>query len=321
LKTGTDIHHAASLLRHGEVVAIPTETVYGLAANAYDPDAVLKIFKVKERPFFDPLIVHTWSIEQVDALVTDFPPLARKLAEALWPGPLTLVLKKSGRIPDLVTSGSETVAVRIPSHPLTLELLKLLDFPLAAPSANPFGYISPTTAQHVADQLGEKIPYILDGGTSNVGVESTIVSFEGNVPCILRHGGVSGETIEKLTGVPPISYKPEEKSQLVPGQLLSHYAPRHPLILGDIEEGLKLYMGRRIGILSFSGSFAGVPSEDQYIMSANGDIEEAAKNLFSLLRKLDGTDVEIILAGNVPDTGLGRAINDRLFRASQKKNK
>jgi tRNA threonylcarbamoyl adenosine modification protein (Sua5/YciO/YrdC/YwlC family) len=195
---GTNTQAAADLLRKGEVVAIPTETVYGLAANAYNEAAVLKIFQAKQRPAFDPLIVHVHSLDQVKEVVS-FSELkrkdTRKEAEALmakfWPGPLTLVLPKSDRVPDLVTSGLDTVAVRMPAHPMALELLRSLDFPLAAPSANPFGYVSPTTAQHVADQLGEKIPYILDGGPCTVGVESTIIGWESDAEqwVLYRPGG------------------------------------------------------------------------------------------------------------------------------------
>ncbi len=204
---GTNIQTAAELLRKGEVVAIPTETVYGLAANAYNEAAVLKIFQAKQRPAFDPLIVHVHSLEQVKEVVS-FSELTRKdmrkEAEALmvkfWPGPLTLVLPKSDRVPDLVTSGLDTVAVRMPAHPMALELLRSLDFPLAAPSANPFGYVSPTTAQHVADQLGDKIPYILDGGPCTVGVESSIIGWESEADqwVLYRPGGTPVAEIEAV---------------------------------------------------------------------------------------------------------------------------
>jgi L-threonylcarbamoyladenylate synthase len=206
---GTNTQAAADLLRKGEVVAIPTETVYGLAANAYNEAAVLKIFQAKQRPAFDPLIVHVHSLDQVKEVVS-FSELkrkdTRKEAEALmakfWPGPLTLVLPKSDRVPDLVTSGLDTVAVRMPAHPMALELLRSLDFPLAAPSANPFGYVSPTTAQHVADQLGEKIPYILDGGPCTVGVESTIIGWESDAEqwVLYRPGGTKRIAILGSTG-------------------------------------------------------------------------------------------------------------------------
>jgi len=187
---GKDLDHAAVLLKEGKLVAIPTETVYGLAGNALNEDAVLSIFEVKERPQFNPIIVHARDLEQIQDFVEDIPAPARRLAETLWPGPLTILLpRQTDIIPDIVTAGSQMVAVRIPQHPMTLELLNKLEFPLAAPSANPFGYISPTTPQHVAHQLGDKISYILDGGPTKIGVESTIVTFEGDQVVVLRLGG------------------------------------------------------------------------------------------------------------------------------------
>ncbi|MES2733756.1 MAG: L-threonylcarbamoyladenylate synthase, partial [Bacteroidota bacterium] len=185
-RIGTNISHAIDLLQQGEVVAIPTETVYGLAGNALNTKAVARIFSVKNRPTFDPLIIHTNSLEKVLQFVDEMPAQAKTLAQACWPGPLTLLLPRKDSIPDLVTSGLDTVAVRIPNHSLTLSLLEALEFPLAAPSANPFGYISPTTAEHVYNQLGKKIPYILDGGPCLVGIESTIVGFEDGEPTIYR---------------------------------------------------------------------------------------------------------------------------------------
>jgi L-threonylcarbamoyladenylate synthase len=192
----TDIEKAKALLESGELVAIPTETVYGLAGNALNPDAVAKIFSVKNRPSFDPLIIHTDSLEKVRKFTLDIPAPLDRLAAHFWPGPLTLLLPKKPIVPDLVTSGLDTVAVRIPQHTLTLSLLEALDFPLAAPSANPFGYISPTTAAHVQDQLGDKIPYILDGGPSQVGLESTIVGLENGEVVVYRLGGLEVAAIE-----------------------------------------------------------------------------------------------------------------------------
>ncbi|MCS6796546.1 MAG: L-threonylcarbamoyladenylate synthase, partial [Raineya sp.] len=196
----TDIDLAEKLLRNNQLVAIPTETVYGLAGNAFSEEAVAQIFAVKNRPTFDPLIVHSDSLEKIKNFVSDFPEKAMILAQKFWAGSLTLLLPKKSIIPDLVTAGLPTVAVRIPKHPLTLQLLQRLDFPLAAPSANPFGYISPTTAHHVAEQLGEKIPLILDGGICSVGVESTIVGFEGDKAIIYRLGGISVESIQETIG-------------------------------------------------------------------------------------------------------------------------
>jgi L-threonylcarbamoyladenylate synthase len=197
---GRDIEKAKSLLMQGDLVAIPTETVYGLAGNALDPEAVALIFETKNRPSFDPLILHTSSIGRVEDFVSSFPEKLKILAESFWPGPLTLLLPRKSVVPDLVTSGLDRVAVRVPKHPLTLALLESLDFPLAAPSANPFGYISPTRPEHVEAQLGEKIPYILDGEACDVGLESTIVGLEEDEIVIYRLGGLEISAIEKLVG-------------------------------------------------------------------------------------------------------------------------
>ncbi|CAN5363765.1 L-threonylcarbamoyladenylate synthase [soil metagenome] len=314
---GTDIDFAKNLLIKGELVAIPTETVYGLAGNAFNPGAVTKIFQVKNRPEFDPLITHTNDLAKVKKYVKNIPEQAKQLAEAFWPGPLTLLLAKDDHIPDIVTSGLATVAVRIPNHPLTLELLGNLDFPVAAPSANPFGYISPTTASHVADQLGAKISYILDGGPCKIGIESTIIGFEDSKPVVYRLGGMSVEEIEKIAG--KVSIKPHSSSNpLAPGMLKSHYAPKNNLIIGDINVLLSQFDIKDIAILSLKDSYPGLESDRQIILSRAGDLNEAAKNLFSAMRYLDTLPVQFILTELMPDRGLGRAINDRLQRAAAK---
>ncbi len=310
-RIGTDLFEAARLLRAGETVAIPTETVYGLAANAFDPDAVLKVFDVKQRPSFDPLIVHIGAKGQVHDVATEVPTDAHALIDRFWPGPLTLVLAKKAVVPDIVTSGLDTVGVRMPAHPLTLDLLGTLDFPLAAPSANPFGYVSPTSAQHVADQLGGRIPYILDGGPCIVGVESTIIGWEDGRPMLYRPGGVPIEAIEEVIGhvtgvartVPPVA----------PGMLESHYAPRKPVHVGDVRALFSAHSTKRVGIISFSHDFGALFNE---VLSTQRDLREAARNLFAALRRLDASAVEVILAEVFPDEGLSRAINDRLRRAS-----
>jgi L-threonylcarbamoyladenylate synthase len=312
---GTDITIAIRHLEAGELVAIPTETVYGLAGNALDENAVMQIFKVKNRPTFDPLIVHTDSIEKVQDFVTTMSAEALLLAHHFWAGALTLLLPKKSIIPDLVTSGSPLVAIRIPNHPLTLTLLKNLAFPLAAPSANPFGYISPTTAQHVAAQLGDKIPYILDGGECALGLESTIVGFENGAPTIYRKGGISMEAIEKVIGKVQVKTYSSSNPQ-APGMLKSHYAPRIPLVLGDIEKLIPQYENRKIGILSFQKYFTQIPKNQQITLSASGSLEEAAKHLFAAMRELDQMNLDIILAELLPEKELGRAINDRLRRAA-----
>ena len=312
---GIDILYAKQLLQTGQVVGIPTETVYGLAGNAFDEDAVLKIFTVKNRPQFDPLIVHTDSLSKLTTFISDFPERAQKLANVFWPGPLTLLLPKSDKISDLVTSGLSTVAVRIPNHPLTLELLSTLDFPLAAPSANPFGYISPTSAQHVEKQLGKKISYILDGGESQVGIESTIVGFEGDEAVVYRLGGISVEALENAIGsVRLVAHS--SSNPKAPGMLKSHYSPRKPLFIKDLKQVLEQYPKERIGYLSFQKTSKNVPLENQRILSLSSNYAEAAKHLFSYMRQLDSMSIDVIYAELLPEKDLGRAINDRIRRAA-----
>ena len=315
VQIGTDWRAAKAFLEAGDVVGIPTETVYGLAGNALNPDAVLTIFRVKNRPSFDPLIVHTDSLSRLDQFVTHIPTAVHRLADTFWPGPLTLLLPKRDLIPDLVTAGLSTVAVRIPNHPLTLDLLRSLDFPLAAPSANPFGYISPTTAQHVADQLGNQIPYILDGGPSGIGIESTIVGFEESQATVFRLGGMALEDIERVIG--PVTVRTHSTSNpKAPGMLSSHYAPRKPLVL--LEMGESPPMGENAGALVFREPFGGIDLANQRVLSPIGDPGEAAKNLFAHLRTLDALPIDVIYAEPLPNQGLGWAINDRLRRASVK---
>ena len=315
---GTDIERAARLLQQEAVVAIPTETVYGLAGNALSNRAVSEIYAVKNRPAFDPLIIHVFPAERISNWVKAVPEQALALADALMPGPLTLLLPKSDLVPDLTTSGSSLVAVRSPRHPMAQELLAKLDFPLAAPSANPFGYISPTTAEHVARQLGDKLPYILDGGPCEVGIESTIVGWDDDkTPVLYRKGGIPVEEIERITG--PLRVMPHSTSNpSAPGMLKSHYAPRVPLILGPIRESLDQHPGKRIGVLAFQTHFPEIPDELQIALSPTGDLKEAARRLFSALRHLDALGIELILAESLPETGLGTAINDRLRRAASK---
>lgn len=316
---GTDVDTAVAHLRAGELVALPTETVYGLAGNALDTAALAQIFAVKERPRFDPLIVHVAAPEQLTGLVADPPVAAQVLMEKFWPGPLTLVLPKTDLVPDLATSGLPNVAVRVPNHPLTLAVLRALAFPLAMPSANPFGYVSPTTAAHVAQQLGGKIPYILDGGPCAVGVESTVLSFVGNTPVVLRPGGVPVEALEKVIG--PIESPPTGSAvgSGSPGQLPLHYSPHTPMEFIDPCKALAGYNKARVGILSYMRRFPNHPH--QFQLAPTGALREAAQRLYTGLRYLDSLGLEVILAEPVPDTGLGRAINDRLRRASAKRHK
>jgi L-threonylcarbamoyladenylate synthase len=311
-ETGTDINLAVRLLEQEELVAIPTETVYGLAGNALSRTSVTKIFSVKNRPQFDPLIVHVPDLNKAKDYVLEIPEAAKKLADKFWPGPLTILLKKKSIIPDLVTSGLDTVGIRCPDHALTRELLKKLSFPLAAPSANPFGYVSPTKPAHVNEQLGTKIQYILDGGVCPVGIESTIVGFENNKPVVFRLGGLSLEAIEAVIGKVTLMTHSTSNPK-APGQLKSHYAPGKKVILGSIEELLKAHPTDRVGVLSFSRDFK---AKHQIILAPSGKTEEAAQHLFEALRAFDKMDIDCILTEYVPDQGLGRAINDRLKRAA-----
>ncbi len=312
---GQDIQRAKHLLEKGELVAIPTETVYGLAGNALDADTVAKIFTSKDRPLFDPLIVHIPWLDSAKHFVSEIPPQAKKLANHFWPGPLTLLLNKKEIIPDLVTAGLDRVGLRCPDHPLTRNLLEQLSFPLAAPSANPFGYVSPTTAQHVQDQLGDKVAYILDGGPCRVGIESTIVGWESGQPIIYRLGGISQEQIESVIG--SVSVNPHSNSQpQSPGQLMTHYAPTKKFLLGDIQAMAVKYSSLRLGILSFQNKEVKGRFESNLVLSPSGDLNEAARNLFSMMRKFDDMEIDLVLAEELPDIGLGRAINDRLRRAA-----
>lgn len=311
-----DIHTAKLFLEAGKNIGIPTETVYGLAANALDKNAVAQIFEIKNRPTFDPLIVHCASIENIKEYIIDFPVILEKLALEFMPGALTILLPKNEKIPSIVCAGLPYVAFRIPSHTLTLALLKSLSFPVAAPSANPFGYISPTTAMHVNKQLGHKIPYILDGGQCQIGLESTIVGVENNKVIIHRLGGIDIAEIEKIVG--KVEYNINSSSNPVaPGQILSHYAPKKQILIGDIEKLIVENKSKKIGVLNF-GKNKYNNIEFQLNLSKNNNYNEAAANLFDYMRQLDESDVDIIITSYLPNNGLARAINDRLQRANAK---
>ncbi len=311
----SNIEKAKYHLENDELVAIPTETVYGLAGNALKNDCLIKIYKTKNRPSFDPLIIHTNSLEKIEGLTKHLPSEMIKLFEHFSPGPLTYVLEKNNKISDIATSGLHTAAFRVPDHSLTLELLALLDFPIAAPSANLFGKVSPTTPEHVFNQLHGKIPYILNGGPSFVGIESTIVAFGEEGLHILRLGGISVENIKRVLPNTPVFIGNEGKIQ-APGQLRSHYATKTPLLLGNVEEMLYQYPLQKTGIITFNKYFNGIATENQKVLSINGDIHEAAANLFKAMHELDQLDLEIILADFFPVESLGAAINDRLKKAS-----
>jgi L-threonylcarbamoyladenylate synthase len=309
------IHQAAEIIKRGGIVAFPTETVYGLGANVFNPLAVARVFEVKGRPYFDPLIVHVATYTDLDKLVTEIPSDAKKLMERFWPGPLTVVLLKKEEVPDIVTAGLPTVAVRMPKHPMTLSLIELTDCPIVGPSANPFGYLSPTTAGHVQDQLGDQIDCILDGGPCEVGVESTIVSFFEKRPMLLRSGGVPLEEIGSIIGRVEIRPINEEKP-FAPGMLPRHYAPRTPIVLDWSKKDLDSYKDKKIGFLAFQEQKNFLKFHQIEVLSKKGDLREAAANLFSAIRRLDAHNLDLILAEAVPEIGLGRAIMDRLRRAS-----
>lgn len=308
-----EISRAAAILRAGGVIAFPTETVYGLGANVFDARAVARVFEIKGRPRFDPLIAHVSDRRQAQSLVGSFPKMARKLARRFWPGPLTLVLPKSDRVPDIVTAGLPTVAIRMPDHPTALALIREAGVPLAAPSANPFGHISPTMAEHVRRQLGKQVDLVLDGGRCPVGIESTIISLVGGKPALLRAGGVAVEDIETVVG-PVLRPTSDPDYPTAPGQLPQHYAPRTPLAL--YANGYHPVNGERTGLLSFLERSATHEFAAVEVLSPCGDLREAAANLFAALHRLDALGLDLIVADTVPNEGLGAAINDRLSKAS-----
>jgi L-threonylcarbamoyladenylate synthase len=312
-----DIDKAITILNKEELVAIPTETVYGLAGNIYSKKAVKAIFEIKQRPHFNPLIVHIPSITALSTIVSRIPEKAKHLAEAFWPGPLTMVLPKSNRIPDIVTGGKPTVAVRIPNHPLTLELLQKLDFPLAAPSANPFNRISPTTAQHVKSYFSNQITLILDGGPCERGIESTIIGFENDTPIVYRLGSIALEDIESVIGKVNLKTK-AASAPSAPGMLERHYAPKTKMILtNSITAALKTQETKRVGLLLFHELDDNVQADFKIVLSTSQNLEEAAAALYDALHQLDQENLDIIIAERLPDYGLGRSINDRLERATK----
>lgn len=328
------IREASDIIRGGGLVAFPTETVYGLGANALDQLAVEKIFTAKGRPSNDPLIVHLSSLDEVQRVALHVPGIVHELAAAFWPGPLTLILPKQKSVPDSVTSGLDTVAVRVPSHPIALALIRASGVPIAAPSANRFGHTSPTTAAHVLDDLDGRIDMILDGGAAAVGVESTVLDVNATPPMILRPGGVSREALEKILG--PVSVRnnlkaDDESPQVSPGMLGKHYTPKAELILcgGERESALeKLHRiaeqaqaeGRSAGLLLAEEDlqrFESIPCE-RFSLGASNDLEHVARSLYAGMRALDDLGVQVILTRDFGSGGLGLAIRDRLSRAASR---
>jgi L-threonylcarbamoyladenylate synthase len=309
---GTDIRKAKRILEEGGLVAIPTETVYGLAANALNSEAVAKIFEAKNRPSFDPLIIHISKFKELYKYTSHINENLAEIANVFWPGPLTVLLPKKSIVPDIVTSGLEKVAVRVPNHPLTLALLESIDFPLAAPSANPFGYVSPTSAQHVFDQLNGKVDYILDGGSSKVGVESTIIGFEEEDLVVYRKGGLELERIKEVFSGRVRINDFSESNPNAPGMLKKHYSPRKKVLLFNESFDLEQIEKEKTGFLRFNSLLDGFLN--QYILSQNSDLKEAASRLFEGLRHLDSLPIDTVYIEFVPEKGLGLAINDRLKR-------
>jgi L-threonylcarbamoyladenylate synthase len=307
--TEADLALAAEKLRDGGLVAFPTETVYGLGANALDPTAVARIFEAKQRPQFDPLIVHLASMESLGTVAAGLSAVAHRLAMTFWPGPLTLVLPKRDAVPSLVTSGLDTVAVRVPDHPIAHRLLALAGIPVAAPSANPFGRLSPTRAAHVVDGLGDAVDVVVDGGPTTWGVESTIVHVDGDAVTVLRHGALPVEEIEDVIGA--VVLRTSKQRPDAPGQLEQHYAPMTRLRLASSDEP----SNERTGYVAFSqepeGNFGRV-----VVLSPSGDLRQAAAIMFDVLHELDAAGLEEIVVELAPETGLGRAINDRMRRAA-----
>jgi len=324
--TAAGVARAAALLSAGEIVALPTETVYGLAANALHENSVRQIFSVKGRPLIDPLIVHGLDVDFLSALA-HFTPLAYLLAEACWPGPLTLILKKSAAVPQLVTAGRDTVAVRVPAHPLTRAVMQACGLPLAAPSANPFGYISPTRAEHVRASFGSKVPWILDGGPCAVGLESTIVDVSDPTRpvCLLRPGPITIEVLAQILGQPvevrtaTMATKQEGLGLVAPGLLARHYSPRTPLALLESGELPPKEPNERkawVRLCRGAGEES-LPSRlETFWLSETGDFAQAGHGLYELLRKLDEASYTQIFCELAPESGLGVALNDRLRRAA-----
>ncbi len=311
------VKKAAFYLKKGEVVAMPTETVYGLAASIYNENALKKIFEIKERPYLNPLIVHIDSLQSLSKIAVNVPEVAYRLADKFWPGPLTMIFEKNKAISNFITGGKNTIAVRMPNHPLALELIKTVDVPLAAPSANPFGSISPTSAKHVEKYFKNNLDVILDGGSCSKGIESTIIGFKNDEVLIYRLGSLSIEMIASVVGTVSVR-KHNQKNPIAPGMLDKHYAPKTPMILCDnpIKTASNL-IGKNIGIIVFDKKSLCTDYHIE-VLSPNGDLDEAAKNLYAAMHKLDDKGFDLLIAQKFPNVGLGRAINDRLTRACKK---
>lgn len=308
------------ILKNGGLVAFPTETVYGLGADVFNTKAVARIFEVKKRPYFDPLICHIADIDTADKLgfITNRD-LFDKLTKAFWPGPLTIILPKTDKVPDIITGGLDTVAIRMPANQIALDLIKYSTGAVAAPSANPFGYLSPTKAIHVINTIGSEIEAVIDGGAATFGIESTVIDITTDKPQILRYGALAVEDIENVLGCSLEYYANINKLKFKsPGQIKKHYSPTKKIVLWENISELETADFKRSAILFFSEVKGDYPFKEAVSLSKNGDFVEAASNLFELLHELEECDIDTIYAEMVPQLGLGRAIQDRLNRASAK---
>ena len=315
MSRGTDITRAADVLRAGGLVAFPTETVYGLGADASREDAVARIYAVKGRPRNHPLIVHLAPEAALDDWAIDVPAAARTLAAKMWPGPLTIILQKSPRVSPAATGGSATVGLRVPSHPMAIALLRAFGGGIAAPSANRFGAVSPTTADHVAADLGTDVEYILDGGACDVGVESTIIDLSRGRAVLLRPGGTPREAIEAIVG--PLGGA-DRDAPAAPGTLESHYAPRARVLavsLGEVPAAVAAGTGK-IAVLAPASAFAAWPNLRAQAHALPDDVAGMARDLYAALRDLDAQGMDLIVAALPPEAGLGEAVADRLRRAA-----
>ncbi len=327
------IARAAEVIRRGGLVAFPTETVYGLGGDALNPEAVARIFEAKGRPAHDPIIVHVAEAKDLNSVAQEVPSVAWRLVEAFWPGPLTLVLRRADKVPLVVTAGGETVAVRCPAHPVALALIRAAGTPIAAPSANRFGHTSPTTAQHVLDDLDGRFDLLLDGGPTPVGVESTVLDLTGEVPTILRPGGLPREALEAVLGKVAVRERQPKGEEPLPspGLLDRHYAPHAELwlFMGPPDEVLAAMRrearlareaGKRVGLLVADEDVERVADGEGLVKSVGpaGDLEAVARRLFAALRALDAQQPDIILARDFPPAGLGLAVHDRLVRAADR---
>jgi L-threonylcarbamoyladenylate synthase len=311
-----DLEKAIACLNSDGIIGLPTETVYGIAANGLNERAVKKIFEIKKRPLTNPLILHVSSIERLKDIAEEVPPKAKALAEKFWPGSLTMLLKKKASVPDSVTAGHPTVAVRIPNHTMTLELLEKLSFPLAAPSANPFSRVSSTTANQVEKYFGESLPVILDGGSCTVGIESTIVGFYEDEVVIHRLGGISVEQIEEVVGKVKI-LDLNDSAPIAPGMLKKHYSPITNFICTeDVMAEIQNNPGKKIGLLLFKNDLQDFSEHVQVVLSAKGDLAEATRKLYQEMSKLDEMNLDLIIAEKFPGYGLGKSLNDKLNRAA-----